>query len=61
MARNASETPLDPAIVVINPGEDCSPETLRSFIDDLLAGPEPELESVGAAETIRALRDEAEG
>lgn len=61
MVRNASEVPADPVIVVINPDEDCSPEALRAFVDELLAGPEPELESVGAAETIRALRNEAEG
>ncbi|CAN5795879.1 hypothetical protein BH23ACT2_BH23ACT2_07130 [soil metagenome] len=61
MARNASEMPVDPVIVVTNPDEDCSPATLRAFIDELLSGPEPELESVGAAATIRALRDEAEG
>ena len=61
MARSASDLPDDPVIVVTNPEEDCSPEVLRSFIDELLAGPEPELETVEAAETIRAIRDEAEG
>lgn len=61
MARNASEMPVDPMIEVLNPDEDCSPATLRSFIDELLAGPEPELESVDASATILALRDEAEG
>jgi hypothetical protein len=53
--------PADPMIVVTNPDEDSSPEALRAFIDELLAGPEPELESVDAAATIRAVRDEAEG
>lgn len=60
MARNASELPVDPAIVVINPDEDCSPQAFRAFLDELLAGPEPEIESHGAAEAVRALRDEAE-
>jgi hypothetical protein len=61
MARRASDLTDDPVIVVTNPQEDCSPETLRAFIDELLAGPEPELESVGGAEAVRVLRDEAEG
>lgn len=61
MARNASEVPADPLIVVTNPDEDCSPEVLRAFIDELLARPEPEIDSVDAASTIRALRNEAEG
>jgi hypothetical protein len=53
--------PVDPAIVVINPDEDCSPEAFRAFIDELLAGPEPELETLDGAEAVRALRTEAEG
>lgn len=61
MARSVSEISADPMIVVTNPDEDSSPEALRAFIDELLAGPEPELESVDAAATIRAVRDEAEG
>lgn len=51
----------DPVIEVLNPDEDCSPEALRSFIDELLAGPEPELNDVDAAAAVRALRDETEG
>jgi hypothetical protein len=61
VARNASDVPVDPAIVVINPDEDCSPEAFRAFIDGLLAGPEPELETLDGAEAVRALRTEAEG
>ncbi|MGH2704489.1 MAG: hypothetical protein ACRDJ4_05155 [Actinomycetota bacterium] len=38
--------------MVTNPDEDCSPEAFRTFIDDLLAGPEPELDSIGAAEAL---------
>jgi hypothetical protein len=48
----------NPMIVVTNPDEDCSPERLREFLDELLSGPEPELETVNAAEAVRALRDE---
>ena len=56
VARNASDLPADPAIVVTNPDEDCSPEAFHILIDELLAGPEPELESIGAAEALRDLR-----
>lgn len=56
MARDASDLPTDPVIVVTNPDEDRSPNAFRAFIDELLAGPEPELDSIGAAEAIRELR-----
>jgi hypothetical protein len=29
---------------------DCSPEALHAFFEDLFPGPEPEVESIGAAE-----------
>lgn len=57
MARNVDELPHDPVIVVTNPDDDCSPEALRAFFDELFAGPEPELESIGAAEILRELRN----
>ena len=60
MARHASDLPRDPAIVVTNPDEDCSPEAFRAFIDELLAGPEPELESIGAAAALHELRVDAD-
>ena len=60
MARNASELPSDPVIVVTNPDEDCSPDAFRAFIDDLLAGPEPELDSIRATEALRELRVDSE-
>jgi hypothetical protein len=56
VARHASDIPADPAIVVTNPDEDCSPEAFRVLIEELLASPEPELESLGAAEALRELR-----
>jgi hypothetical protein len=56
VARDAADLPADPIIVVTNPDEDCSPEAFRTFIDDLLAGPEPELDSIGAAEALHELR-----
>jgi hypothetical protein len=60
MARSAEELPNDPAVVVTNPDEDCSPGSFRAFIDELLAGPDPEIESVDAAEALRLLRVDAE-
>jgi hypothetical protein len=56
MARNASDLPVGPAIVVTNPDEDCSPPAFRALLDELFASPEPELESIGAAEALRELR-----
>ena len=46
--------------MLTNPDEDTSPEAFRAFIDELLAGPEPELDSVDAVETLRALRVDAQ-
>jgi hypothetical protein len=46
-------------VVVTNPDEDCSPEAFHALLDDLLAGSEPELESLDAAEAIRELRADA--
>lgn len=56
VARSASELPADPLVVVTNPDEDCSPEAFRALIDQLLASPEPELDSIGAAEALSELR-----
>jgi hypothetical protein len=42
--------------VVTNPDEDCSPEAFRALLEELLAGPEPELDSIEAAEALRELR-----
>lgn len=39
-----------------NPDEDCSSEAFRVFIEEVLTGPEPELESIGAVEALRELR-----
>lgn len=60
VARDASDLPTDPVIVVTNRDEDSSPNAFRAFIDELLAGPEPELDSIGAAEAIRELRVDAD-
>lgn len=54
-----ADVPPGSVIVVINPGEDCPPEAFHAFLDVLLAGPEPDLDSVGAAEALRELRVDA--
>ncbi len=60
MMRVPANLPPGSAVVVTNPEEDCSPEAFRAFLDELLAGPEPELDSVDAAEALRALRVDAQ-
>jgi hypothetical protein len=61
MANRPDDLLLGSAVVVTNPNEDCSPEAFHAFLDDLVAGPEPELENLGAAEVLRELRVDAEG
>jgi hypothetical protein len=58
MANRPEDPPPGSTVAVTNPDEDCSPEAFHAFLDDLLAGPEPELESLGAAETLQELRRE---
>ena len=58
VAHQASDFPGDRVIVVTNPDEDCSPAAFRRVLNDLLDAPEPELESLGAAEALRELRAE---
>jgi hypothetical protein len=60
MANRPNDLPPGSAVVITNPDEDCSPEAFHALLDDLLAGPEPELESLDAAEASRELRAEAE-
>ena len=56
VARRADD--LGPAIVVVNPEEDCSAVAGRIIIDEILASPEePTPQSLHAAETLRELRD----
>ncbi len=59
MANRPNDLPPGSAVVVTNPDEDCSPAAFHALVDDLLAGPEPELESLGAAEALRELRVDA--
>jgi hypothetical protein len=56
MARRADQ--LGPAIVVVNPDEDCSAAAGRLIIDEVLTSPvKPSPESLHAAEILRELRD----
>lgn len=57
--RRPKSSPTGSAVVVTNPGEDRSPEAFNAFLDQLLAGPEPELESLDAAEALHELRVDA--
>ncbi|MGO9956813.1 MAG: hypothetical protein ACLP50_12635 [Solirubrobacteraceae bacterium] len=41
--------PLNSAVVLTNPGEDCSVAAFRAFLGELLTTPEPELDSLHAA------------
>ena len=59
MANRPANLPPNSVVVVTNPDEDCSPKALHAFIDELLAGPEPELDSIDAAEALRELRVDA--
>jgi hypothetical protein len=56
MATRPANSPPGSTVVVTNPDEDCSPEAFRAFLDELLAGPDPELESLEAAEALQELR-----
>lgn len=57
--RRPADVPPGSAVVVTNPGDDCSPEAFHAFLDDLLASPEPEIDSLDAAEALHELRVDA--
>jgi hypothetical protein len=46
-------------VAVINPDEGSS-EAFHAFVEEFLAGPDPELETIGAAEGLHQLRADAE-
>jgi hypothetical protein len=54
--RVPADPPPNSTVVLTNPDEDCSPAAFRAFRDELLDKPEPGLESLHAAETLRELR-----
>ena len=55
MARRADDKPLDPAVVVINPDDDVTPETFNVWLDQRQSG-EPLQLRVTAAETLSEAR-----
>lgn len=57
MARRADD--LHSRLVVANPDEDCSPEAFHALIDELLAAPESDIESLDAPSVLEALRAES--
>ncbi len=59
MARRAEDLPSG-SVVVANPDEDCSPAAFRRLLEELAAGPEPVIESLGAGELLAQLRADAE-
>jgi hypothetical protein len=54
-----SAVPPHSRVVRTNPDEDCSPEAFHAFLDELLTGPEPGLDSIGAVEALDELRIDA--
>lgn len=48
--------PWPTKVVLANPGEDCSPAAFRVSLDEIAAGPEPTIESLGAGELLAAMR-----
>jgi hypothetical protein len=60
MSRHPANLPPGSAVVVTNPDEDCSPEAFHAFLDELLGAPEPEVESLDAAQALRELRADTE-
>jgi hypothetical protein len=59
MPRLPADLPPNSGVVLTNPDEDCSPEAFRVFVDELLAAPEPAIDSLDAAAALRALRVDA--
>jgi hypothetical protein len=54
--RGPADLAPNSAVVLTNPDEDCSPAAFRALLDELLDKPEPELDSLDAADTLRELR-----
>lgn len=55
VVRRAADIPRDPAIVVLNPDEEVTPETFTAWLDRRQAG-EPVDPGVSAAETLAEAR-----
>ncbi len=59
MARHAADLPSDPAVVVLNPDDEVTPETFTAWLDRRQAG-EPVDPGVSAAETLAEARTSRE-
>jgi len=59
MPRQPADVPPGSVVVVTNSDEDCSTQVFHDFLDELLAGSEPEIDSLDAAEALRELRVDA--
>ncbi|MGH9103489.1 MAG: hypothetical protein ACRDYD_11000 [Acidimicrobiales bacterium] len=55
MARRAEGHKSDPVVMVVNPGDEVTPEAFRAWLDQLQAGEPIELE-VSAADTLLEAR-----
>ena len=58
--RVPADPPPNSTVVLTNPDEDCSPAAFRALPDELLDKPEPEIDSLHAAEALRELRIDGE-
>ena len=58
MPRYPVTGPPESTVVVTNPDEDCSPEAFHDLLEELLRGPEPDMDSLDAAQAVRELRDD---
>jgi hypothetical protein len=59
MARRSEDVPAR-SVRIANPDEDCSPNAFRAVLDELAAGPEPEIDSLHAGELLAEMRADAE-
>lgn len=59
MARRADHHPISPAVVVVNPDDEVTPEAFTAWLDQLKAGEPIEL-GVTAAETLAEARTAGE-
>jgi len=59
VARHAADLPSDPAVVVLNPDDEVTPETFTAWLDRRQAG-EPVDPGVSAAETLAEARTSRE-
>lgn len=55
VVRRAADIPRDPAVVVLNPDDEVTPETFTAWLDRRQAG-EPVDPGVSAAETLAEAR-----